>query len=92
MLQPLPAEQIQPTIQNLLAFLDSDAISVPGNMLESITSAKSLCRALLGGQIVIAAAAQLPQGEPPTPMVAKEEAEKAPAPKKKARARKKTAK
>jgi hypothetical protein len=53
-LQPLQPEAVQPTVQSLLAFLDRDDVMIPGNLNESITSAKSLCRAILSGQLVIA--------------------------------------
>lgn len=65
MLQPLNPEQVQPTVQNLLAFLDREDVNIPGNMVESIVSGKSLLRALLGGQLVLAQNVQ--EGEPGKP-------------------------
>lgn len=53
-LQALNPEAVQPTVQALLAFLDREDVLIPGSMNESITSAKSLCRAILSGQLIIA--------------------------------------
>jgi hypothetical protein len=53
-MKQVPAEQIQATVQVLLTFLDSDGISVPGNMLEGVVSGKSILRGLLNGGLVLA--------------------------------------
>lgn len=53
-LQALPTEQVAPTVQALLAFLDRGDVNIPGNLLESIVSGKSLLRALASGQLVLA--------------------------------------
>lgn len=74
-LKPLPAEQVQPTLQSLLGFLDSENVLVPGNLNEHITSAKSLCRAILAGQLVVCANVQQPQPEPEAPEEEKPEPE-----------------
>lgn len=52
-MQPIPTEQIQSTVQVLLAFLDSDGANVPGNMLEGVVSGKSLLRGILTGNLVV---------------------------------------
>jgi len=71
-LQAINQEAVTPTAQALLAFLDREDIQVPGNMLESIVSGKSLLRALVNGQLVLAqdteamqAPQQAPQAEEP---------------------------
>lgn len=66
MLQSLNPEQVQPTVQNLLAFLDREDVNIPGNMVESIVSGKSLLRALLNGQLVLAQDMQ-PESTPGQP-------------------------
>ena len=63
-LQELSQEAVQPTVTALLAFLDSKDITVPGNMVESIVSGKSLLRALASGQLVLASKSEaMPQPE-----------------------------
>lgn len=52
-LQPLDQEQILPVAQTLLAFLDRDDVTIPGNLLEAIVSGKSLLRGLLQGGLVV---------------------------------------
>lgn len=54
MLKPVDQANVQTTAQQMLAFLDREDVAVPGNMLEGIVSGKSLLRALLAGQLVIA--------------------------------------
>lgn len=53
-MRAVPAEQIQQTVQVLLAFLDSDGAQVPGSMIEGVVSGKSLLRGLLNGQLIVA--------------------------------------
>lgn len=53
-MREVPIEQIQKTVQVLLAFLDSDGANVPGSMIEGIVSGKSLLRGLLNGQLIVA--------------------------------------
>jgi hypothetical protein len=60
-LVPLPQEQLQPTVQTALSFLESDDAKVPGSMNDAIVSAKSLFRAILSGQLVLC------QKAPPEP-------------------------
>ena len=81
-LQALPSEQVAPTAQALLSFLDREEVSIPGNLLEAIVSGKSLLRALANGQLVLAqnVADQPPQAEMEKP----QEPEKPAAGKKKA--------
>lgn len=62
-LQEINKDAVQPTVQTLLAFLDREDISIPGNMLESIVSAKSLMRAIMNDQLVIAQRMQ-PEAQP----------------------------
>ncbi len=57
---PLPPDQVAPTFQNALAFLDREETVVPGNMVEGIMSLKSMCRALLSGQLILCQAPQSP--------------------------------
>lgn len=65
-LQAIQQEQVQQTAQAMLAFFDREDVSIPGSMLESIVSGKSLLRALVQGQLVIAQEAQpQPKAEPP---------------------------
>lgn len=91
-LQPLPAENVQPTAQNLLAFLDREDVNVPGNMLEAIVSGKSLLRALLNGQLVICRNAPDAEGAPPgAEPVKAEDLPVPPAASKKKRSKKKAA-
>lgn len=63
-LQPINIEQIQRTAQVLLSVLDSDAVSVPGNLVEGVTSGKSLLRGILQGNVVVCEQANEP---PPIP-------------------------
>lgn len=83
MLRPLDPQAVQPTVQTLLAFLDDESVSVPGNMVENIVSGKSLLRAILAGKLVVAQNMEAPaqndsEGEPadPTKPVAKKKAKK----------------
>lgn len=79
-MRTVPTEQVQQTVQVLLAFLDSENVKVPGNMLEGIVSGKSLLRGLLNGQLVVAQVdlpKQAPAATPApeeTPAEAEEEA------------------
>ena len=82
-MKPLPQENVQSAAQVLLAFLDSDGASVPGNMVEGVVSGKSLLRGLLAGQLVICQA-DVPAEAPPAPTP-----EPKPAAKKKAASKKK---
>lgn len=52
-LQPLPAEQVQKTVQVLLTYLDDPRNTTPNDMLEGIVSSKSLLRGILAGQVVV---------------------------------------
>lgn len=72
-LQALQQEAVQPTLESLLAFLDRDDLSVPGSQVEAIVSGKSLLRALIAGQLVLAQNQQ----ETPAPEAAPEVAEEA---------------
>lgn len=72
-LRALESEQIVPTVQVLLAFLEREDVVVPANMLEGIVSGKSILRALANGQIVLAQDME----EPQAPAAAVEEEEKA---------------
>lgn len=54
MLQEIQKDAVLPTVEALLAFLERQDLMVPGDMLEKIVSGKSLLRALLQGQVVIA--------------------------------------
>lgn len=83
-LQQLNPEQVQPTAQALLAFLDREDVTIPGNLLESIVSGKSLLRALVSGQLVLAQ--NVPGGEAPPAKAP--EGEDAPAKKKVVRKKK----
>jgi hypothetical protein len=65
---PLPAEQVQQASQVLLAFLDSDGASVPGNMIEGVVSGKSLLRGILSGALVVC---QTAPAAPPAPAAPK---------------------
>lgn len=62
-LQALNPENFQPTCQALLAFLDREDVTIPGNLLESIVSGKSLLRALLQGQLTLAQDVPQPQAK-----------------------------
>lgn len=66
-LQALNQEAVQPTVQALLLFLDSENIQIPGNLLESIVSGKSLLRALATGQLVLAQESEEAQSQQRTP-------------------------
>lgn len=68
-LQELNQEAVQPTIQALLEFLDRDDVMIPVHMAEQMTSGKSLLRALVSGQIVLAQKQQ----EQPAPVEAEVE-------------------
>lgn len=70
-LKALQQEAVQPTLESLLAFLDRDELSVPGSQVEAIVSGKSLLRALIAGQLVLAQQEQLQQ--PQAAPVAEEE-------------------
>jgi len=87
-MQPLPPEQIQATAQVLLAFLDSDGATVPGNLLEGVVSGKSILRGILQGTLVVC---QVGVPAMPPVEVPKPEAEPEPVAKKKV-AKKKTSK
>ncbi len=63
-LKPMKQENIQDTIQVLLAYLDDDRISTPNNMLEGIVSAKSLLRGIISGQLLICQ--EVPEKTAPT--------------------------
>lgn len=73
-LRPLPSDQVAPTAQALLAFLERDDVTVPGSMLESIVSGKSLLRALLQEQLILCHKAE---ESPPVPQPAEEPEEEA---------------
>lgn len=73
-LQALQQEAVQPTLESLLAFLDRDDLSVPGSQVEAIVSGKSLLRALLAGQLVLAQNTQEAPAPEATPEVAEEAA------------------
>lgn len=64
-LTPLPPENTQGTIQVLLAYLEDSRNVTPNDMLEGIVSAKSLCRALLKGDLVICGQVVAPPDPPP---------------------------
>lgn len=53
-LHALNPEQLQPIVNGLLAFLDREDITVPGNLVETIVSGKSLLRAIAQDQIILA--------------------------------------
>lgn len=65
-LQELKNDAVQATVQSMLAFFDREDVNVPGNMVESIVSGKSMLRALLNGQLVLAQRAQEPPSPPAT--------------------------
>lgn len=82
MLKPVDQQNVQATAQSMMAFLDREDVSVPGNMLEAIVSGKSLLRALVSGQLVVAQNIEEPK--PEVKPVAKKSDEKKPADSKKA--------
>ena len=73
MLKAIDQTNVQTTAQSLMAFLDREDVSVPGNMLEAIVSGKSLLRALVAGQLVIAQNVEEPKKEEKKPEVKKVE-------------------
>lgn len=82
MLKPVDQQNVQATAQSMMAFLDREDVSVPGNMLEAIVSGKSLLRALVSGQLVVAQNIEEPKKEAEKP--AEKKVEKKPAEPKKA--------
>lgn len=58
-LKPLEQEQVQGTMQVLLAYLDNPANSVPNNLVEAMFSAKNIVRGILGGQLFLCEEAAL---------------------------------
>lgn len=74
-MRAVPAEQIQQTVQVLLAFLDSDGANVPGSMVEGVVSGKSLLRGLLNGQLVVAQPDAPKAAEPILPVETEDGAE-----------------
>ena len=77
MLHPVNMEQVQPTLVSLLKFLDTETIAVPGNMVEAVVGGKSLLRALISEQLVLAQVAQEAAASMPEPEDPEEESEKA---------------
>lgn len=68
--KPIPRDQIQGTAQVMLAYLDDPKNSTPNNLVEAITSGKSLLRQIIQGNLVVCAVApDAPpkQEEPPMP-------------------------
>lgn len=53
-LKALESEQIVPTVQVLLSLLEREDVNVPANMLEGVVGGKSILRALINGQLVLA--------------------------------------
>ena len=82
-LKKLPVEQVIPVCQTTLALLEREDVPVPGTMIESVVSMKSILRALVQGQLCLA--------QEETAAAPAEEAPKA-APKTKTKARSKVAK
>jgi len=75
-LKPLNPESYQAVAQAMLAYFDREDVNIPGNMVESIVSGKSLMRALLGGQLVLAQNQPASQAEvPPAPQEEEPEVE-----------------
>jgi len=78
MLKAIQTEQVQQTAQTLLAFFDREDVPVPASQLEAIVSGKSLLRAIVSGQLVVAQEEQ-PKVQPPVqpPVEPVEESEEA---------------
>lgn len=53
-LKQLPKEQVTPVCQTTLALLEREDTNVPGTMIESIVSMKSILRAIIQGQLCLA--------------------------------------
>ena len=76
-LVPIHSEHIQRTAQILLGILDSEAVSIPGNLSEGLSSGKSLLRGILQGNVVVCERKSPPVqvDEAPAEAAAPEEAE-----------------
>ena len=69
-LRPIQQDQVQKTVQVLLAFLSDDNVSIPGSMLEGIYSGKSLLRGIISGNLLVCENADAQSGAaPPVPPV-----------------------
>ena len=64
MLQPLDPQNVQVTVNVLLAYLDDPRQSTPNDQLDGIVSAKSLCRAILKGDVVVCKDVPKPAAKP----------------------------
>ena len=73
-MKPLPIDQVQATMQVLLAFLDSDDAKVPGNMIDGVASSKQLLRGIAAQQLFVCSPDPAPtpdkdvQDEEPAPV------------------------
>lgn len=66
-LKQLPKEQIQTVCEDTLECLSSADISIPASIIESIVSMKTILRALLSEQVVLAQEEQEEQEVPEAP-------------------------
>lgn len=72
---PINTDQVQRTVQILLAYLEDPRNNTPNDMLEGIISGKSLLRGILNGNLVVCQKANpvqdpplvVPEGDPSPP-------------------------
>lgn len=52
-LEPINENAVKQTAQVLLSVLDDERFSCPGNLVEGVTSGKSLLRGIIGGNVIV---------------------------------------
>jgi len=80
-LQPIQQEQVQQTLQVVLAYLEDENGVTPNAMIDGIVSGKSLLRGILGGQLLVCqnvpdkkgAGVQVTKGNGPGPAAIEED-------------------
>ena len=64
-LQPIQQEQVQQTLQVVLAYLEDEHGVTPNAMVDGIVSGKSLLRGILSGQLLVCQNVAAPAGPGP---------------------------